>query len=627
MAGPSVVVRFLGDLLGLQKAASDAANVGQNAAGKMASAFHGVIGTLNQTGVLGPFSGALDGIGTALDTMAAHGKSAGAIMAGVGAGVTGVGVALSVMGSKDQAAHQQLQAAVEATGRSYDDYGAQVDKAIGKQEHYGHTANETEDALRIMTQGMGDPAKALKYLGEASDLAAAKHESLDAAATQLTKTYNGSNRLLKEFGGTTLPKASAEQKALEVATKAAEAAARAQATAHQHLADVQAQLAGKSHLTTAEQIQLRDAQNKVHDADMNVIAKHQELIKAQDNAATSAGNAGTMMDQLGQKLKGQASAAADTFSGKLDALKAHAEDMAAKFGAKYGPAIQVFGVVMATAGALSASGWLWLIAIVAAVAALVAIGVILYKNWDTIWHDIGQWISDLWNWIATHWPLLLPILFGPIGLAAMLIIENFATIKRFVMDAWNWIKDNWPLLLAILTGPIGVATLLIIKNFADIKNFVVGVWQDIYGAAAWFWNATWSVIDGVIRSIEGLPGRLANLGGQMWGWMWDGLQSVLNDIINGWNRTLGSLHFKIPGWVPGLGGNEFGFPTIPGLAAGGIVTAPTLALIGERGPEAVVPLGRGMGPAVHIDNVNLHDGADIDLLLQKIHFATMAGVL
>jgi hypothetical protein len=33
-------------------------------------------------------------------------------------------------------------------------------------------------------------------------------------------------------------------------------------------------------------------------------------------------------------------------------------------------------------------------------------------------------------------------------------------------------------------------------------------------------------------------------------------------------------------------------PQIPTLAAGGIVTMPTLALIGERGPEAVVPLGR-----------------------------------
>jgi phage-related minor tail protein len=31
------------------------------------------------------------------------------------------------------------------------------------------------------------------------------------------------------------------------------------------------------------------------------------------------------------------------------------------------------------------------------------------------------------------------------------------------------------------------------------------------------------------------------------------------------------------------------------MAAGGIVTSPTLALIGEAGPEAVVPLGRGGG--------------------------------
>ena len=31
------------------------------------------------------------------------------------------------------------------------------------------------------------------------------------------------------------------------------------------------------------------------------------------------------------------------------------------------------------------------------------------------------------------------------------------------------------------------------------------------------------------------------------------------------------------------------------LAKGGIVTGPTLAMIGEAGPEAVVPLGRGGG--------------------------------
>ena len=35
------------------------------------------------------------------------------------------------------------------------------------------------------------------------------------------------------------------------------------------------------------------------------------------------------------------------------------------------------------------------------------------------------------------------------------------------------------------------------------------------------------------------------------------------------------------------------FPGVPQLAEGGIVTKPTLAMIGEAGPEAVVPLGGG----------------------------------
>ena len=34
---------------------------------------------------------------------------------------------------------------------------------------------------------------------------------------------------------------------------------------------------------------------------------------------------------------------------------------------------------------------------------------------------------------------------------------------------------------------------------------------------------------------------------------------------------------------------------IPGFADGGIVTRPTLAMVGEKGPEAIVPLGRGGG--------------------------------
>ena len=69
-------------------------------------------------------------------------------------------------------------------------------------------------------------------------------------------------------------------------------------------------------------------------------------------------------------------------------------------------------------------------------------------------------------------------------------------------------------------------------------------------------------------------------------------KGIFNAIAKAWNNTIGKLSFKIPSWVPGIGGKGFDVPNIPELANGGIVTSPTLALIGEAGPEAVVPLDR-----------------------------------
>src|SRR5690606_33651448 len=60
-------------------------------------------------------------------------------------------------------------------------------------------------------------------------------------------------------------------------------------------------------------------------------------------------------------------------------------------------------------------------------------------------------------------------------------------------------------------------------------------------------------------------------------------------------------------------------PRIPALAAGGIVTRPTLALVGEAGPEAVVPLDRGGigGVYVHIERMEVQDGTDFGRRLDQ----------
>ena len=107
----------------------------------------------------------------------------------------------------------------------------------------------------------------------------------------------------------------------------------------------------------------------------------------------------------------------------------------------------------------------------------------------------------------------------------------------------------------------------------------------------------------------------------------DTFKTAVNFVIGGINKLISAwngLEFSIPARTFGIGDASFtvgpfslgtpDLPSIPALAKGGIVTEATLALIGEAGPEAVVPLNRGgmaggVGSTINI-TVNAGMGAD-----------------
>lgn len=134
---------------------------------------------------------------------------------------------------------------------------------------------------------------------------------------------------------------------------------------------------------------------------------------------------------------------------------------------------------------------------------------------------------------------------------------------------------------AMAMNPIGLIVIAIValvaalviayKKFEGFRNVVDAVFGFIKTA-----------ISGSIDIIKGYFETLLGF-----------YKGIFNGIAKLWNNTVGKLSFKVPGWVPGLGGKGFDVPNIPMLANGGIVTGPTLALIGEKGPEAVVPLSKG----------------------------------
>ena len=52
------------------------------------------------------------------------------------------------------------------------------------------------------------------------------------------------------------------------------------------------------------------------------------------------------------------------------------------------------------------------------------------------------------------------------------------------------------------------------------------------------------------------------------------------------------------------------------MASGGIVTGPTLAMVGERGPEAVIPLNKGMQRPI-IVNIDVHGSVHDEISLER----------
>lgn len=109
-----------------------------------------------------------------------------------------------------------------------------------------------------------------------------------------------------------------------------------------------------------------------------------------------------------------------------------------------------------------------------------------------------------------------------------------------------------------------------------------------------------SYFNGLVTFFIELPSKLANAGKDVFSFLTNSFRFALNWIIEQWNK----FGFQFPTvdipFLGKVGGWKFDtpdIPKIPAFAKGGIVTRPTLGLVGEAGPEAIVPLNRhgGMG--------------------------------
>jgi len=194
--------------------------------------------------------------------------------------------------------------------------------------------------------------------------------------------------------------------------------------------------------------------------------------------------------------------------------------------------------------------------------------------------QVLPYLTKFGDWASKNTGVFLTIAGIIGGIAGAVLLVNGAmtawtaitTAATAVQAAFNAVLALNPMTLIVL-GILALIAALVIayKKFEGFRNVVDSVFSAIKTAV----SASIGVIKGYFEILLGF------------------YKGIFNGIATLWNNTVGKLSFKVPGWVPGIGGKGFDVPNIPMLANGGIVNSPTLALIGEAGPEAVVPLSKG----------------------------------
>jgi hypothetical protein len=156
----------------------------------------------------------------------------------------------------------------------------------------------------------------------------------------------------------------------------------------------------------------------------------------------------------------------------------------------------------------------------------------------------------------------------------------------------------------IVNGVVAVFNALLLANPVTLIVLAIVAFIAILTALYFKFDTVRKIVDTVFKGM--LAGGKAVFDGltTYFNGVFAIFKTLFNAIAKLWNNTIGKLSFSVPDWVPGLGGKGFDVPNIPMLADGGIVTGPTLAMIGERGPEAVIPLsGRGGGIGNYTINI------------------------
>ena len=308
-------------------------------------------------------------------------------------------------------------------------------------------------------------------------------------------------------------------------------------------------------------------------------------------------------------------------------------------------ALTALSAVMAVVNAvMMASPITW---IVLAIVALIAAVAALIVYWDEvkeatrsvwepmvpyfteIWENIKGLFTSAWEAIKAIWDVVAPyfsLLWDNIKVMVAAFKDN---IVAYLTLAWEYIMAVWDTVAAyftaifdtvagifsavkaVLAGDFSAAWEAIKGVFASWGNYFSTLWNSvkrIFSAVGTFFksifNNAWNAVKGIFANWAGFFGGLwdsivkiftnvgSAIGGAIKNVVSTAVNAVLSTAVNIINGFISAINFAISviNAIPGVSINTLTPLSVPAMAKGGIVDSATLAVVGEQGKEAVVPL-------------------------------------
>ncbi len=229
-------------------------------------------------------------------------------------------------------------------------------------------------------------------------------------------------------------------------------------------------------------------------------------------------------------------------------------------------------------------------------------------NITIFWEEWGLTIIELftsiWEGITEIISAAVQIIMGIIDLCLNIMTGDWQGAKTSILNIVKALYDGIVAIIQVLADFLNLMWTLIISvastAWNNLKNIILTIWNDIKSGITiklneleTFLTATWNrIITWATTKWTDFKNSFLNI----WSGIESGVKGYINSIIGMINRLIdafNTIQVEIPDWVPGpLAGKKFGInlPHVPQLARGGIIDEPTLAILGEQGKEAVVPL-------------------------------------